>query len=52
MDIKELWDNVLTEIESFVSKANFATWFKDTKSLVLKIVIYLSVPNTLFKNGF
>jgi chromosomal replication initiator protein len=47
MDTKELWDNVLTEIESFVSKANFSTWFKDTKiSGFENGVIYLSVPNT------
>lgn len=47
MDTKELWDNVLTEIESFVSKANFATWFKDTKISGFEDgVIYLSVPNT------
>ncbi len=47
MDTKELWDNVLLEIESFVSKANFATWFKDTKISGFESgVIYLSVPNT------
>lgn len=47
MDTKELWDNVLKEIESFVSKANFATWFKDTKiSGFDNGVIFLSVPNT------
>jgi chromosomal replication initiator protein len=47
MDTKELWDNVLKEVESFVSKANFATWFKDTKiSGFDNGVIYLSVPNT------
>ena len=47
MDTKELWDNVLKEIESFVSKANFATWFKDTKiSGFENGVVYLSVPNT------
>ncbi len=47
MDTKELWDNVLIEIESFVSKANFATWFKDTKISGFESgVIYLSVPNT------
>lgn len=47
MDTKELWDNVLREIESFVSKANFATWFRDTKiSGFDGGVVYLSVPNT------
>ncbi len=47
MDTKELWNNVLTEIESSVSKANFATWFKETKiSGFENGVIYLSVPNT------
>jgi len=47
MDTKELWGNVLLEIESSVSKANFATWFKETKiSGFENGVIYLSVPNT------
>jgi chromosomal replication initiator protein len=47
MDTKELWNNVLLEIESFVSKANFATWFRDTKISGFEGgVIYLSVPNT------
>ncbi len=47
MDTKELWNNVLLEIESSVSKANFATWFKETKvSGFDNGVIYLSVPNT------
>ena len=47
MDTKELWNNVLLEIESSVSKANFATWFKETKvSGFDNGIIYLSVPNT------
>lgn len=47
MDTKELWENVLKEIESSVSKANFATWFKETKiSGFDGGIIYLSVPNT------
>lgn len=47
MDTKELWNNVLLEIETSVSKANFATWFKETKiSGFENGIIYLSVPNT------
>jgi chromosomal replication initiator protein len=47
MDTKELWNNVLLEIESSVSKANFATWFKETKISGFEGgVVYLSVPNT------
>jgi chromosomal replication initiator protein len=47
MDTKELWNNVLLEIESSVSKANFATWFKETKiSGFENGIVYLSVPNT------
>ena len=47
MDTKELWINVLLEIETSVSKANFATWFKETKiSGFENGVVYLSVPNT------
>lgn len=47
MDTKELWNKVLSEIEASVSKANFATWFKDTKiSGFDNGTIFLSVPNT------
>ncbi len=47
MDTKELWNNVLLEIESSVSRANFATWFKETKISGFEGgVVYLSVPNT------
>lgn len=47
MDTKELWNNILPEIESSVSKANFSTWFKDTKISGFEDgVVYLSVPNT------
>jgi len=47
MDTKELWNNVLSEIETSVSKANFATWFRETKiSGFENGIVYLSVPNT------
>src|SRR4051812_2055591 len=50
IDNKKLWDGVLVEVELSVSKANFATWFKDT--YIQKQddgVVYLSVPNTFVK---
>ncbi len=31
MDLKEIWQNVLAEIELQISKPNFLTWFKDSK---------------------
>ncbi len=47
MDTKELWDKVLVEVEKSISKANFSTWFKDTKiSGFDSGVVFLSVPNT------
>lgn len=47
MDTHELWNSVLPKIETSVSKANFATWFKETKiSGFDNGTIYLSVPNT------
>lgn len=47
MDTHELWNNVLVKIESSVSKANFATWFRETKiSNFDNGVVFLSVPNT------
>ncbi len=50
IDYKQLWQSVLVEIELGVSKANFTTWFKDTK--IVKEdggVIVLSVPNAFVK---
>ncbi|MFZ3020426.1 MAG: chromosomal replication initiator protein DnaA [Minisyncoccia bacterium] len=47
MDTRELWNNVLNEIELTVSKATFNTWFRDT--FILKNdtgVISLAVPNS------
>lgn len=50
-DTKNLWENSLTEIELLVSKANFATWFKDT--FLIKIndgEAVIGVPNTFVKD--
>lgn len=51
IDSKKLWENVLAEIELQVSKANFATWFKDT--FILKVndgTVYVAVPNPFVKD--
>lgn len=48
---KSLWENSLAEIELLVSKANFATWFKDT--FLIKIndgEAVIGVPNTFVKD--
>ena len=50
MDNKKLWDGVLVEMELSVSKANFATWFKDTFIHKLEDgVVFISVPNAFVK---
>lgn len=51
IDTKSLWENSLVEIEQSVSKANFATWFKDT--FLIKIndgEAVIGVPNTFVKD--
>lgn len=51
IDTKQLWENVLVNIELTISKANFATWFKDT--YILKVeegTVHLSVPNEFAKD--
>ena len=51
LDNKTLWENALAEIEVSVSKANFATWFKDT--LIVRIndgVAVVGVPNAFVKD--
>lgn len=50
IDYRELWQSVLVDIELTVSKANFTTWFKDTK--IVKGdggIVVLSVPNAFVK---
>ena len=51
IDSKKLWESVLGEVELQVSRANFATWFKDT--FILKIndgTVYVAVPNPFVKD--
>jgi len=50
MKLDELWQDVLTEIELSISKANFNTWFKDTniKNIEDNNVI-IEVPNNFVK---
>lgn len=36
MNLKEIWQNVLSEIELQISKPNFLTWFKDSKLIEKK----------------
>jgi chromosomal replication initiator protein len=51
MNIKQLWENSLSEIELSISKANFTTWFKNT-SIVREDggTIYLGVPNEFVRD--
>ncbi len=49
-DTKQLWDSALVEMELFLPKATFSTWFKDT--FILKDedgVVFISVPNQFAK---
>lgn len=51
IDVKQLWENVLVEIELSISKANFSTWFKNTH--IAKVedgTVHLSVPNQFVKD--
>ncbi len=51
IDAKQLWENVLVEIELEISKANFSTWFKNTRVLKYEDgVVLLSVPNQFVKD--
>lgn len=48
---KTLWENVLTQIELSISKANFSMWFKDTYIIKQEEgVIFLAVPNVFVKD--
>jgi len=47
---EELWQTALSEIELFISKANFITWFKNTEIISnIDGLVILSVPNGFAK---
>lgn len=50
MDNNELWQSILAQMQLYISKANFATWFQNTEIISKeggKIII--SVPNAFSK---
>lgn len=50
MNLDELWEKVLGELEVEISKANFTTWFRDTKILDENDgVVVIGVPNSFSK---
>jgi len=50
MNNKELWQSVLAQIQFNISKAKFATWFKNTRiACKKKNKVVVKVPNTFSK---
>lgn len=50
MDLTKLWNDALLEIETTISKANFGTWFKNTRIVKHDSgILYLGVPNAFVK---
>ena len=50
-DLRQLWENVLVDLELSISKANFSTWFRDTHLIKQEEgVVYVSVPNQFVKD--
>ena len=50
MGVKEIWENVLGELKTTISKANFLTWFKDTMlEEVKEDTAYIKVPSNFVK---
>ncbi|MEX0917402.1 MAG: chromosomal replication initiator protein DnaA [Candidatus Paceibacterota bacterium] len=50
-DSKQLWENVLVDIELSISPANFTTWFKNTH--IAKVedgVVFVGIPNQFVKD--
>lgn len=53
MNTKALWSSVLGEIELTVSRAAYATWFKNTElNDISDSVVYITVPNIFAKQQF
>ena len=52
MNNSELWQSVLAQMQFHISKANFATWFKNTEIISKKEEkIIISVPNAFSKES-
>lgn len=50
MNNSELWQSVLAQMQFHISKANFATWFKNTEIISKKNeLVVISVPNAFSK---
>jgi chromosomal replication initiator protein len=50
MNNSELWQSVLAQMQFHISKANFATWFKNTEIISKKDeLVVISVPNAFSK---
>jgi len=50
---KELWEQVLTQVELSISPANFNTWFRE--SSIVKIeegIVYIGVPSQFFRDWY
>lgn len=51
IDSKQLWENTLIDVELNISKANFATWFKNTHIVKEEDgVVYLGVPSQFVRD--
>jgi chromosomal replication initiator protein len=50
LDTNTIWEKVLHDVESSVSKANFSTWFKNTHIAREEDgIVYIGVPNEFVK---
>ncbi|MDB5264972.1 MAG: Chromosomal replication initiator protein DnaA [Parcubacteria group bacterium] len=53
LDVRELWEYVLSQVELSISPANFNTWFRD--SSIVKIedgIVYIGVPSQFFRDWY
>lgn len=53
IDTRDLWENILTQIELSISPANFNTWFRDSN--IVKIedgIVHVGVPSQFFKDWY
>lgn len=51
IDNKQIWESCLSEIENNVSKANFVTWFKNTKLVKQENgTAYIGTPNEFVRD--
>lgn len=53
LEPRELWENILTQVELSISPANFNTWFRESSIVRIEEgIVYVGVPSQFFRDWY